>query len=364
MSLQILCITARIDGFGGVQKVQIAKWNYWTEIFKHKITAFITNNLQHEIVYPLHPNIKIIEQHPEGKSLNYILNYRKLVTETILKTNPDLIIVSDNGYKAFLLPFFVPKGIPIFFESHGAIYTPEFKMPPLKRWFHKKISVIYKQFLIKNFKGIISLTHKNANEFKHKNSFVIANPLLIKTTKATVLKSKTVLVIGRNSYEKGYDLLLQIWKKVIIKHPDWKLELYTTENPTIDLKKISKNLNIEKNINFHETTLSIIEQIIQSSIHLLPSRTEGFGLVIIETMFYGLPTIAFDCPVGPGEIITNNLDGILIKPYSIEQFAEKICYLIEHPEVRNQLGKNAQETAKKYDIATIMKQWDLFFKQL
>ena len=84
--------------------------------------------------------------------------------------------------------------------------------------------------------------------------------------------------------------------------------------------------------------------------HLVSSRSEGFGLVILETMAYGVPTIAFDCPTGPASLIENNISGILIPPNNIEQFTDKICYLIENEHARNELAKNAITISKNYEI--------------
>lgn len=361
----ILYITTRIDGIGGLQRIQAIKWNYLIDNFDYKITVLVTNSENEKIYYPLHENIEIHYFHKPKYFIIFLLNYINFIKKSIKFSKPDVILTTDAGLKGILIPLILRTSKNVIFESHGAIYTQELEIKyAIKKYLLEKIITIYKKIMIKNFDYLIVITKWNRQQFNHKNTLVIQNPLPFYSLKRAELINKKIILLSRNSYDKGHDLALQSWKLVVEKHPDWKLEIYSNPLHRIDLKKVIGALGIENSVEFKQVNQDIENVILNSSIHLLPSRTEGFGLVIIETMIYGVPTIAFDCPVGPGEIITNNLDGILVKPYDTEQFAEKICYVIEHPEVRNQLGKNAQETVKKYDIAAIMKQWDLFFRQL
>jgi glycosyltransferase involved in cell wall biosynthesis len=81
-------------------------------------------------------------------------------------------------------------------------------------------------------------------------------------------------------------------------------------------------------------------------------------------MSCGLPTVAFSCPCGPKDIITNNVNGILVEPEDIAAFAEKLSFLMDNEDVRKKLGKNALIRSKDFDIHIIAQQWNHFFTEL
>ena len=102
----------------------------------------------------------------------------------------------------------------------------------------------------------------------------------------------------------------------------------------------------------------------QCAILLLTSCYEPFGMVLPEAMSCGLPVVAFDCPYGPADIITDGVDAYLIKDRNIKDFVDKVCLLIENPGLRRQMGRAAIHSSKRYHVDRIMPVWynlfDLF----
>jgi len=156
--------------------------------------------------------------------------------------------------------------------------------------------------------------------------------------------------------------LLEIWKKVIEKNPDWNLTIYGKSNPDIDLVSLAKKINIENNITFYDPVKNIEEKYLEASICLMTSRYEGFGMVLIEAMASGLPCIAYDCPCGPRAIIENNNNGFLIEDGKENQFIQKLENLIENENLRIEMGNKAKTSVKKYEIESIMDQWNSVLK--
>jgi glycosyltransferase involved in cell wall biosynthesis len=97
---------------------------------------------------------------------------------------------------------------------------------------------------------------------------------------------------------------------------------------------------------------------------LLTSLYEPFGLVLPEAMSCGLPVVAFDCPYGPADIITDGVDGFLIKDRDIEAFADRVCQLIESEELRCQMGKQGVVSSQRYRADRIMPMWNRLFQEL
>ena len=148
------------------------------------------------------------------------------------------------------------------------------------------------------------------------------------------------------------------------KHPDWSLEIYGESNKNQDLQKLANSLNIGTNVTFFEPVKNINDKFLETSIMVLTSRTEGFGMVIIEAMATGLPVIAYDCPVGPRSIITNNENGFLIEDGNVNLFVEKLNLLIENENLRIEMGNKAKENSNRYNLDTIMLQWKNLFEEL
>ena len=97
---------------------------------------------------------------------------------------------------------------------------------------------------------------------------------------------------------------------------------------------------------------------------MFSSRFEGFGLVLVEAMACGLPVVSFDCPAGPDEIITDGVDGLLVPSGDVQTLAEKLMALMADEDLRQRLGKQALQTAQRYDMKTIANQWKSLFEKV
>ena len=126
----------------------------------------------------------------------------------------------------------------------------------------------------------------------------------------------------------------------------------------------SENERLQKNIHVHQPDPNIFERYLESSVFVLTSLFETFGLVMPEAMSCGLPVIAFDCPSGPANIINDGVDGFLIKNRDFSEYAEKLCQLIESCQLRHEMGKAAIQSAQKYSSKKVMPQWLNLYKKL
>jgi glycosyltransferase involved in cell wall biosynthesis len=118
--------------------------------------------------------------------------------------------------------------------------------------------------------------------------------------------------VGKQSYQKGQDLLLDAWKEVNNKHPDWNLAIYGKFEPTLKLEEKTKDLNIEKSVSFYKHEKDIQSKYMESSIYVMSSRFERFGMVLIEVQSFSLPIVSFDFPTGSSDIVKNYVDGFIL----------------------------------------------------
>ena len=363
--MKILYITPKINNEGGVARVLSVKTNYLVEKLGYDVSIITQNSANLPLFFKFNDKVNLFDIKLRKNRVLFLLDYKKQVSRIIKEVNPNAIVISDNGLKGFLFPFIIATKIPIIFEVHGSRYNEEFNFNKniVSNFFHN-LKYKIRNYGASKFDYFIALSKQSAAEWSIKNTTIIPNPIEKFSNSVATLDSSTVLFVGRHSYEKGLDRVLKIWKIIVEKHPNWRLEIYGKGDDEKKYFNLCKELKLENNTFFYEPTTTIYEKYLAASICIMTSRHEGFPMVLLEAMNYGLPIVAFDCPIGPRSIITNNQEGFLIEDNDLDAFAVKLQLLIEDCSLRKKMGKNAKESVLKYNLDSVMSQWKLFFEEL
>lgn len=289
-----------------------------------------------------------------------IFETRKQVANVIRHVSPHIII----GISMALVDVIQAKRgkIPFIIQCHTI---------KERTWSFERNNILmrikFKRYLskIKKCNALVVLTETDKEKWgKGYNTIVIPN--IVKQRQNDNIatgEAKRIIFAGRIHEDKGLSYLLDVWRIVSKRYPDWWLDIFGS-GETHDVSKLRNEISNMHNIRYNGNTKYLFNEFISSSIHILTSKQESFGLVIVEAMSCGLPSVSFDSPHGPRNIIHDGHDGYIVPLGNVELMAEKIAYLIDHTKLRKQMGQVAVQTAKKYSAEIILPQWEDLFKRL
>lgn len=359
--MRLLYITNGICGAGGLERVLSIKTSWLIEKYNYDITIITLNEESKEPFFTFNSQIKRVNFNVKIHSVFYLFQYINGIRKAVKNIHPDIISVCDDGLKGFFLPLILRKPCPMIYERHVSKIIslngrPETLLNKIVFGIMKNRGKAYDRFVV--------LTEGNKSEWKGlKNLTVIPNPLSFYPVESSILNSKKIIGVGKVTYQKGYDRLLEVWKLIYKKYPEWSLHIYGDIYDNGMLNQQITDANIER-FEIHPSTRNIENIYLDASIFVFPSRFEGFGMVLTEAMAFGIPSVSFDCPHGPADILTDSEDGYLIQNGDISDFAEKINLLIENDELRIKMGAKAKKNVKAFLPEIIIAQWDALFKSI
>lgn len=289
-------------------------------------------------------------------SIKILYLRKKMMIEAIKKIDAD-IIISTRIFHNKLLGRYGRKGIIKIAQEHN----------------HHNNNNKYIRKVLKSLKNIdyFMPVSKELCEFytdKLKRTKVVYIPNFIEkfpTTKST-LKNKQLISVGRLDKVKGFDVLIDIFNMFQKKYPDWSLHIVGDGTEKINLQNKIIELHLEHKIFLcgNKGQDELEDEYLNSSIFLMTSFSESFGLVLIEAASYGLPLIAFDSAKGATEIIENNKNGFLVENRNNEEFVNKIYELIKNSEEKENFSNYSLEVAKKFSKEKVEKMWNEFLSSL
>jgi len=335
--MRIVFLIASLEGFGGTNRVATLLTNKLSSYYEVAILSrYCCNN-----TYLLDRAVADIKF--AGNNLSFI----KQCNQYIEQNNPDIVIVHTMSK---LTPVLLLSGI-----KAKNIWSIEHISYEFHSWIFQQL----RKRLYSKLDKIITLTNHDAVNYKQfsNNVKVIANatPIEIKN-KTYQAKSQTIVSIGRLTYQKGYDRLVEACSLVEKKYPDWSFHIYGEGEDREKLEQMIRDYKLS-NISLKGMTNDIQSIYDNAAFYVMSSRFEGFGMVLIEAQSRGLPIVSFDCPSGPAEIISEGIDGYLVENGNVEMLAERIAYLIDNESIRQAFSANALISAKRFEPEQIINQW-------
>lgn len=333
-----------ISHAGGTERVSLALSNYLVKNGYQVIIISLSGNAPPK--FHVDESIKIVSLFNEKKrfSLVYFSVVFRL-RRVLIDESIDVLIDVDTMLALFSTTALLGTKIKHISWEH---FNYKSNLNIKSRKLARKIAAKYSD-------AVVTLTEKDRNYWLEKNKYpkkiiAIPNPLPFESkSKLTKKHSKKILALGRLTYQKGFDLLLDIWAKIENMNNDWRLIIAGDgEDKQLLLDKI-KMLNL-KNVELLPSTPHVNELYDQSSIYVMTSRFEGFPMVLLEAKASGLPIVAYDCDTGPSELIINHDDGFLIPFNDSDTFTCKLALLMNDDDLRESMSIKSLKNAEKYKI--------------
>lgn len=380
--MKILYVINKMTNLAGIERILTCKMNYLSEKSEYSVFLLTYEQPNQALSFQLNERITycpINTPIPQREGLTlfgwikaYISArkvFKHLFYNRIKDIRPDIVICT--GYAYPVLDIIIDSSRKInaktIMESHVKGDTVSMKKYIFNHTLASLFSIwdFYILKKIKKVNCVVTLTQEDKEFWKSyaRRIEVIPNILTITPKKVTDYSTKRIIAAGRYVHQKGFDLLLEAWHLINKNVSDWHLYIFGNENRR-SYQKIVDKYRMNDNTHLMEATKDIAEEFSKSSIFVLSSRFEGFGLVLAEAMSCGLPCVSFDCPYGPRDIITDREDGILVENGNVEALSKALEQLMVNEGLRQSMGEKALINVARYDSSNIMNCWEELFSNL
>ena len=357
--MKIFIVCSRL-GYGGAENVAVMWANGFAEK-GHDVT--LLSNLYEDITFSINENVRkcnlITAINPKWKKWFSAIS---TIRQFAKKDKPDVIICVMRLCSIVAKLAIIGLHIPIIATEHNAYESP--KSAPMPFFTH-----FYKFHLTWLFDAVTVLTEIDKKVVSKRNIVVMPNPLAFKPSKEITSKRNTILAAGRVDmwHLKGFDVLIKAFAKVVsnneslISCDGWRLVIagvWEDQRNFAYLKGLAKKYGIGEEVVFKGFVRDFQSLCLESSVFVLSSRYEGFGLVLIEAMSQGCACVACDYKGRQSEIIQDKSQGLTCLPDNEEDLAKTLKIMIEDDGYRESIRGNAVERSKYYSIDNIIDLWE------
>ena len=382
--MKIVYFFPNLKDSAGTERMLNVKANYLADVLHHEVTIITYRQFDDPIFFEFSDKIKfehfnIPDPTSQLKGLgywkkrdlykNFMHTYRRKVEDYLTQNPTDIAISMYFGAEHKFLPL-LKDGSKKIMEFHFHFDIMPFSKNLKAEWsvrnFRMKIQTKLFQRTLNKYDKIIVLTEQDQQEWEKyfDNITNIPNPITIQPIQADP-QLKKVLAVGRFTYQKGFNYLIDAWAIINKDFPNWELNIYGSGELEEEFINQIKRLNLEKSIHIYPPRKDINRVFSQHSIYALSSRFEGFPLVLIESLASGLTPVAFECKNGPKQMMGDSrLKDFLVQPFDVKEFAEKLRILMENESLRTEMSNEAVNVSKRYELIPIMELWQETFSHL
>ncbi len=362
---------------GGMERVLLNKVRYLVAKGGYEISVVTTDQKGRPSFYPFPEEVKMTDldinytddkfKDPLTKITGYFRRkrlHRQRLTAYLKQAKADIVIslypcessfipsIKDGSKK--ILEFHQCKLVRLCYDRKGIIGLTD------------RIRTRMDERMVRKFDRFVVLTEEDKDYWGDlPNILVIPNAALAIPDKKSDLSAKRVIAVGRLDHQKAFDRLIKAWSLISPANcSGWRLDIFGQGEWENMLKNMISDMGLSDSVRVNRPTQSIFDEYAASSFLAMTSHYEGFPMVMIEAMACGLPVVTFDYPCGPKDIITDGVDGLIVKDGDLKAFADAMEKLMGDENLLETLASNAPKVVDRYSETKVMEQWENCFRSI
>lgn len=358
----------------GMERIVSAKASALAEL-GHEVIIVTTEQKGRPNAFPLHPAVRTRDlaigyEDNNGasflsKALRHpakVRRHRRALSALLTELRPDIVVSLFCGDERFLPSF-----------KDGSAKVLEVHFSRFKRLQYGRHGLWALSDRIRSrrdlscagrFDRFVTLTREDLGYWGNPaGGVVIPNFLPAFPANPSALSARTVLAVGRYTYQKSFDRLIRAWAAAEV--PDgWKLRIVGDGEEREALSELAGELGVGGTVLLDGPCADMDAVYREASVLALSSRYEGLPMVLLEAQAYGIPAVAFDCQCGPSDVISDGESGLLVPQGDILGLAQALETLMSNEPLRRKMGAAALAESRRWDRDTVMKQWTSLFEDI
>ena len=361
---------------GGMERVLLNKVRYLVEENGWDVAVVTTDQHGRPSFYPFPEGVRMIDlginySDDNGrpfmqKLLGYLRRrqvHKKRLKALLEEERPDIVDCFYPGECSFVPS--LKDGSRKVMELHQSkLFHHQYNRSGLMG-LADKVRALMDERLVRRFDRFVVLTQEDKEMWGDMPGIrVIPNAANFIADKYSDCSAKRVIAVGRLDYQKSFDRLIQVWEKVHLQMPQWRLDIFGQGEWQEMLQRMIDERGLQEVVKLNAPTKNIGKEYSESSMLVMSSHYEGFPMVMIEAMACGLPAVCFDFKCGPRDIVSEGENGLIVPDGDIDGMAEAMVRLIKDDDLRKRMGEDAKKVVEKYSEDRVMGLWVNLYEEI
>lgn len=339
---------------GGTERVSAMIANALSAQGKYKIIFLSLTEQSNRLFFELNGNIRYYALgnkwlNPGPGYLKVIPKLRRFMSQYQIDVIVDIDIVLD----ILSIPAARGLGVKVVSWEH---FNYDYEM---ESWYRQGIL----RYSVKRSDYIVTLTEGDKKTYMERTGrrdciSAIYNPVQEISDCGVSARERWLVTVGHLIKRKGIDYLAQVAGRVLKRFPDWKWLVVGSGEKQAFLQESIRENRLESQLILTGRTDDVGYYLNRAQIYVMTSRLEGLPMCLLEAKSFSLPSVSFDIPTGPNEIIEDGVNGYLIAPFDCGDMAEKLARLMEDDVLRADFAAHAQDNIGKFRLEGILRDWN------